>query len=281
MDIDLKWDVSHHKQLQNELRARGYSAKTVKAYCGQVERFFEYRRQNNVRWTDQAVRDYSLYLLDRSCSHAYVNQAISAIKFYLIHVMGYRENVSYVRPKKENQLPTILSLDEIMLMLTAVKKLKHKAIFYVTYSSGLRVGEVVRLRIEDFDRARKTLHIRQGKGKKDRYTLLSDAAYAIVEQYVRLEKPEGWLFPGQEAGRYLTERTVQKIFSQMIGAAGIVKQVSVHSLRHSFATHLLEGGIDIRYNQELLGHQSSRTTERYTHVSVRDVSRIKSPLDQI
>ncbi|XEC97295.1 tyrosine-type recombinase/integrase [Paenibacillus tarimensis] len=168
-----------------------------------------------------------------------------------------------------------------MQILKAIHNLKHKAILYLTYSSGLRVGEVVRLKLQDIDQGRKTLYIRQGKGRKDRLTLLSDTAFKVVQDYLKEEKPGVWLFPGQTEGRHLTERSVQKVFEQALVSSGVKKKVSVHSLRHSFATHLLEGGIDIRYIQELLGHQSSRTTERYTHVSIKDVRRIKSPLEQI
>ncbi len=153
---------------------------------------------------------------------------------------------------------------------------------FLTYSSGLRVSEVVRLRLADLDSERKTVHVRQGKGRKDRLTVLSDGAYEIVLQYIQLEKPgTGWLFPGQYQGSHLTERTLQKVFENAVMNAKIMKKVSLHSLRHSFATHLLEGGIDIRYIQELLGHQSMRTTEIYTHVAIKDVRRIQSPLDRL
>jgi integrase/recombinase XerD len=230
---------------------------------------------------EPTIQQYSLYLLHRKCSHAYVNQAISAIKFYFQKVLQQESSTPYIRPKKENKLPFVLSLDEVILILKATHNLKHKAILYLTYSSGLRVGEVVRLRLQDLDSERKTLRIRQGKGRKDRLTLLSDHAFDIVHHYNQQEKPNPWLFHGQTAGSHLTERSVQKLFERALAASGVKKRVSIHSLRHSFATHLLEGGIDIRYIQELLGHQSSRTTERYTHVSIKDVRRIKSPLDQI
>nr|WP_253300456.1 tyrosine-type recombinase/integrase [Paenibacillus lautus] len=168
-----------------------------------------------------------------------------------------------------------------MLILKALHNLKHRAILYLTYSSGLRVGEVVRLKTQDIDFERKTLRVSQGKGRKDRLTLLSETAMDIVQPYLQQEKPEKWMFPGQHPERHITERTVQKVFEQARTASGIQKKVSIHALRHSFATHLLEGGINIRFIQELLGHQSVRTTERYTHVSVKDIRRIKSPLDQL
>ncbi|WP_206105463.1 tyrosine-type recombinase/integrase [Paenibacillus thalictri] len=164
-----------------------------------------------------------------------------------------------------------------MCILKAVQNLKHRAILYLVYSSGLRVGEVVRLHLQDLDPERKTLLIRQGKGRKDRLTFLSEAAFRIVKAYCRHEKPEIWLFFGQTKGRHLSERSVQKIFEHALKLSGVAKKVSVYALRHSFATHLLEQG----YIQELLGYQSSRTTERYTHVSVKDVRRIQSPLGRM
>ncbi|CAG7639339.1 Tyrosine recombinase XerC [Paenibacillus solanacearum] len=275
------WHDERKTQLKNELVMRGYSSKTVKAYCGQLERFYGYIRSTLEPWSDRTAQRYSLYLLERQCSHAYVNQAISAIKFYMRHVLNQKESAPYVRPKKEKKLPPVLSQHEVKRLLESVHNLKHKAILYLTYSSGLRVGEVVRLRKQDLDHERKTLWVRQGKGRKDRLTLLSEAAYEVVRAYCDHEKPEEWLFPGQMDRRHLTERSAQKVFEHALASAGLTKKVSIHALRHSFATHLLEGGIDIRYIQELLGHQSSRTTERYTHVAVKDVRRIQSPLDQI
>jgi len=158
---------------------------------------------------------------------------------------------------------------------------KHLAILCLLYSAGLRVSQVVRLRLRNLDLERRTMTTRQGKGRKDRVTLLSDIAQVAVERYVSSEPPDDWLFPGQNGRQHLTERSVQKVFEKTRDRAGVRKPGSVHSLRQSFATHLLENGTDFRYIQELLGHQCSRTTERYTHVSIRDVRRIRSPLDGI
>jgi len=280
--MELQWTKESQRKLIDALRLRGYSVKTIKAYEGQVARFFQFAGEAKVAWNSYVVQKYALYLLNQSRATSYVNQAISAVKFYLHHIAGWKEtDVEYVRPKKDKQLPRVLSPDEVKRLLGAVSFLKHKAIMYLTYSSGLRVGEVVRLRVQDVDPERKTLLIRQGKGKKDRITILSDAALELLRRYIASEKPDEWLFPGQNRVGHLTERTVQKAFEQSLIAAGISKRVSVHVLRHSFATHLLEGGTDLRYIQELLGHQSSRTTERYTHVSVKDIRRIQSPLDRL
>lgn len=149
------------------------------------------------------------------------------------------------------------------------------------YSAGLRVSEVVKLKPEDIDTERGLIHIKGAKGRKDRYTILSDTTMETLGLYMNANNPEKWLFPGQKADSHITTRTVQKIFEDTVEQVGIRKGVSVHSLRHSFATHLLESGVDLRYIQELLGHKSSKTTEIYTHVSNKDLSKIKSPLDSI
>ncbi|MCL0077220.1 tyrosine-type recombinase/integrase [Dehalococcoidia bacterium] len=178
-------------------------------------------------------------------------------------------------------MPDILSRQEVLRLLEAVQNPKHRAIMLLTYSSGLRLGEVVRLKIEDIDSARRLIHLRQAKGRKDRYTVLSQVALDALRAYFKQYHPDQWLFPGAQPGRHLHERTVQKVFEQAREMAGIRKNVSVHTLRHSFATHLLESGTDLRYIQELLGHKSSKTTEIYTHVSERDIGRIQSPLDTL
>lgn len=284
LEVILTWNKEELKKLSIELKSRGYSEKTIKAYCGQLHRYFVFLQDGpdfsslNIH----EVKAYTHHLLEQGKSAAYVNQAISAVKFYYEVVCGVQESTigGFVRPKKEKKLPNVLSQGEVLKLLGNITNLKHKSILFLTYSSGLRVGEVVRLRFQDIDIERKTIFIKQGKGKKDRYTLLSDAALAVIQHYIRKDRPKIWLFPGQTSG-HLTERTVQKVFEQALNAAKIKKKVSVHSLRHSFATHLLEGGTDLRYIQELMGHQSVRTTEIYTHVSVKDIRRIQSPLDRL
>ncbi|WP_052339900.1 tyrosine-type recombinase/integrase [Gorillibacterium massiliense] len=274
-------NIFQKQLLKKELILRGYSIKTIKAYCGHVERYFRYLYSPRNQRVGLNLQDYSLTLLNQQLSHAYVNQAISAIKFYFENVLREKETAPYIRPKKENKLPNVLSLNEVMKVIKAPSNIKHKTLLFLAYSSGLRVSEVVRLRLQDFDHERKTLWVRQGKGRKDRLTLLSQTAFEVVQSYLQQQALTTWLFPGQIEGRHLSERSAQKVFEQALANSGVHKKVSIHALRHSFATHLLEGGIDIRYIQELLGHKSSRTTEIYTHVSVKDVRRIKSPLDQI
>lgn len=185
------------------------------------------------------------------------------------------------RPKKEKKLPNVLSKEEVLSVLKSVDNEKHKTILFLIYSAGLRLGEVVRLQINDIDSKRMLIKVIQGKGRKDRYTLLSDVALKQSRKYYSIYKPERWLFPGGKEGSYLTERSVQKIFERACQKAKIRSDVSVHTLRHSFATHLLESGTDLRYIQELLGHSSSKTTEIYTHVTEKKLSNIRSPLDYL
>ena len=176
-------------------------------------------------------------------------------------------------------MPTVLSRQAVEQMLNEVGNLKHRTLLILMYSGGLRVGEVVRLRPEDIDFDRKMVHMRRAKGRKDRYTLLSDLSVALVQSYLREYQPVKWLFPGAKIGRHLTETSVQKIVRTARVKAGIPQHATSHTLRHSFATHLLDAGVGLRYIQELLGHSSSKTTEIYTHVSKKDLGRIQSPAD--
>lgn len=271
------------KMIDDELRLRGYSPKSRKAYTGHVSRFLEWLQKTKDKrsFSLEDIRAYSLWLIDRNTSHSYVNQAVSALKFFLVKVLKRSDAVGELaRPKKEKKLPDVLSTQEVLRILEAVENLKHRAILFLVYSSGLRVSEVVQLKQEDIDTDRNLIHIRQAKGHKDRFSVLSAVAADILSSYIKKYRPDEWLFAGAEDGKHLAIRTVQKIFENACDKAKINKDVSIHSLRHSFATHLLEGGTDLRYIQELLGHNSSKTTEIYTHVSRRDLSRIQSPLDQ-
>jgi site-specific recombinase XerD len=185
------------------------------------------------------------------------------------------------RPKKEKKLPVVLSVEEVGRILSATENLKHHLILTVIYSAGLRVGEVVRLRIEDLDWERKLLRVRAGKGKKDRYTLLASSIAVEVKEYVSRYRPREWLFEGQIPGHAYAIRSAQRVFELAVKAAGIQKKVTIHSLRHAFATHLLEQGTDIRVIQGLLGHASVKTTEIYTHVSNQTLALVRNPIEGI
>jgi integrase/recombinase XerD len=269
--------------MEKELRLRGYSPKTIKAYSGHVRRLAEYYDRALSRLDEKDIKDYLLAMVEeRDCRYSYVQQALSAIKFYYVNIVKKSFIVSALSfPRKERQLPDVLSQSEVAEILSHTTNLKHRTILYLVYAAGLRVGEVVRLKKEDIDDKRKVIKVEQGKGKKDRYTLLSSRAELLLKEYVSIYKPDDWLFEGDIPGRHLTERTVQRVFENSCNKADIKKNVSVHVLRHSFATHLLESGTDLRYIQELLGHSSSKTTEIYTHVSTKDLKKIQSPLDTL
>ena len=184
------------------------------------------------------------------------------------------------RPRKERTLPEVLSEEEVSNLLHVTQNLKHKAILMTIYSAGLRVGEAIALKIKDIDSQRMQIRVEQSKGKKDRYTLLSTKTLEVLRQYVKIYKPKVWLFEGQDGGQY-SERSIQALLKQSLQKTSIKKRVTVHTLRHSFATHLLEHGTDLRYIQALLGHESSKTTEIYTHVTTKGFQLIQSPLDRL
>ncbi|WP_068535834.1 tyrosine-type recombinase/integrase [Paenibacillus glacialis] len=266
----------------NLMTLKGFSPKTKKAYEGHIRRFCQSHAEVILELNESHVHTYVLGLFDQKCSYSYINQALSALKFFLGKVCNRPELVRQLpRPKKEKKLPTVLSVNEVLRIFAELHNIKHKTIVMLTYSSGLRIGEVVRLKLQDLDNERFLVHVRQGKGRKDRVTLLSRSAYEMVCIYVKRERPLDWLFPGADRDRHITERTIQRVFESARDAAGIRKPATVHTLRHSFATHLLEGGTDLRYIQELLGHESIKTTQIYTHVSVKDARKVISPLDQI
>lgn len=279
LDVDpVVWLV----ELEKELTGRRYSPKTIKAYLHYNEDFLKFSGKNPHEVENSDVKDYLFHLVEeKEISTSTLNTAINALKFYYGEVLKRRFAYEIKRPKKDRKLPVVLSQEEVSRILSSVNNIKHKLILMLMYSAGLRVSEVVNLKPEDIDAERKLIHIKGAKGRKDRYTMLSEVVMEALELYLKAYQPEKWLFPGQKSSSHITTRTVQRVFEDAIEKAGIEKDVSVHSLRHSFATHLLESGTDLRYIQELLGHKSSKTTEIYTHVSKKDLSKIKSPLDSI
>ena len=273
------------KEMKRAMVLARYSPKTRKAYLGYARRFAEWTEVLLGRAGTEDVRRYLEYLVEeRNISRTAHSQAVSALRFLFEKVLRRPQVIREIpRPKRSKSLPTVLSRKEVEALLKAVRHPTSRALVMVLYSSGVRVGEVVRLRSEDLDPDRGLLRVKGGKGRKDRYTLLSRRAYEAVKRHLLFQnQTEGpWLFPGDRAGRHVGTRSVQRVVSRAGVRAGIQKRVTPHTLRHSFATHLLESGTDLRYIQELLGHASSRTTEIYTHVSNRDFSRIRNPLDHL
>jgi integrase/recombinase XerD len=229
----------------------------------------------------EVIRSFLSYLLD-DCGYksSSINQVINALRFMYVELYKRPMVLGDVpRPRHEKPLPVILSEEDVRRIFACTQNLKHRCLLMMTYSAGLRVGEVVRLRSEDIDTDRMLIHIRAGKGKKDRYTMLAESMVSTYQEYLRRYVPREYLFEGEGGRRPYSIRSAEEVFLQAVKRAGIEKDVSIHSLRHAFATHLLEQGVDLRYIQELLGHASSRTTEIYTHVSRRDLGRIRSPMD--
>jgi site-specific recombinase XerD len=233
--------------------------------------------------TREDITTYLAYLdKQRDLSSSSMNLAISALKFFYHEVLKKNIVQEQHRPRHDKRLPAVLSGSEIGRLLDMEKNPKHRLLLMLTYSSGLRVSEVVALKKEHIDTSRKTLLIRAGKGRRDRYTLLSDRVAKFVGDYCAIYNIiKGWLFPGIPAHSHLSIRSAQSIFDKALHIAGIQKAISIHSLRHTFATHLLENGTDIKYIQELLGHTSLKTTQRYTHIARRSLLRIQSPLDTL
>lgn len=278
----LKFPPHNFEDLRRELVSRKYSYKTIKGYSYYNKDLIRHARKNPSEIKDEDIKDYLVHLSEeKGCATSTLNQAINALKFYYGTMLKKKFVYEVKRPRKDKKLPIVLSKEEVTKILSSVDNVKHKAILILVYSAGLRVGEVIRLKPEDIDSNRMLIHIKGAKGRKDRYTLLSQKALEILNQYCRKYRPEKWLFGGAKEGRYLSARTADKIFRNACEKAGIKKDVSLHVLRHSFATHLLEGGTDLRYIQELLGHSHSKTTEIYTHVSTKSLGKIMSPLDTL
>jgi integrase/recombinase XerD len=258
-----------------------YSEATVENYLGQFRLFLEFiYPQQAEAISDEDVHRYLVYLAEhRKVAIATQNQAINSIKFYLEHVCKKERKVYYIdRPQKDFKLPTVLSTEEVQKLFSQIKNVKHRCIVFLLYSAGLRMSELLALRWQDFDPDRGVIYVRNGKGKKDRVTLLSQVAHNYLLHYREKYKPQNLVFEGPNQQPY-SARSVNNIIQRAASLAGIVKRVSAHTLRHSFATHMLESGTDLRYIQTLLGHENSKTTERYTHVTKKGFENLVSPLD--
>jgi integrase/recombinase XerD len=271
------------EKMIEKLKAVRYSEKTIEAYKGLFEEFINFYNTRKVdEITEAEIIAYMRYLVqERGISASYQNQSINAIKFYYEKVLGgSRKFYQLERPQKEDKLPTVLSVEEIQKMIGSISNLKHKTMTMLCYSAGLRLSEIINLKIKDIDSERMQIAVRGGKGKKDRYTLLSEKLLPLLRKYFLEFKPAEYLFEGINGGQY-AERSFQNVVKEAAFKAQIKKTVTVHTLRHSFATHLMENGTDLRYIQVLLGHSSSKTTEIYTHMTSKAMSGIKSPLDNL
>lgn len=263
-----------------EMKLRQYSPRTRRSYLKLLRRMLRQLPPGDI--SADLVRAYVVDFVDRDVSIGYHGQLVAAVRFFCGHVLRDRALAGAVPvPKRPRGLPGVLSMPEVRRLLEALTNPKHRLMALLLYSAGLRVGELVRLRVGDLDVDRGLIRVHHGKGRKDRYTLYSEASATAVAHYRALYTPREWLFPGARPDRPISARTVQKVMSAAARRAGIEKHITPHTLRHSFATHLLEQGVDLRYIQELLGHVSATTTQIYTHVSRRELVRIRSPLDML
>lgn len=291
-----RWQISRDTIAPHNLplleRARehmilqGKSKSTIRTYYNELSLFLRDMGQADV--AQLSIEDVKKYLVScsevKKLSENTIHSRMNAMKFLFEQVLKKQQIIySIPRPKKPLQLPKLLNEDELGRLFKAVTNKKHQAILFTTYSSGLRVSEVVQLQLSDIDSERMQIHVRCAKGKKDRYVQLSPILLEILRAYILSckERPKKWLFESSYTGGPYPTRTVQMIFSNAKKAAGIAKEVGIHSLRHSFATHLLEKGTDIRYIKDILGHFNIKTTERYLHVSKKSLVNIVSPLDDL
>ncbi len=265
------------------LELKNYSVNTINNYRNHFIPYLNYFSEKKPSQINkEEIINYLMHLRSsRQLSASEQNQIINAVKFFYEKVLNRpKELYDIPRAKKPFQLPGIFSAEEVRQIIDAANNLKHKSILSLAYAGGLRISEIVNLKISEIDSQRMVINIRQAKGRKDRIVMLSEKLLLMLRDYYKIYKPKEYLFEGQSGGMY-SLRSIQEILKKAKSRAGIKKKGSVHSLRHSFATHLLEGGTDILSIKKLLGHQSLRTTMIYTHVSNEHISKIQSPLDKI
>jgi integrase/recombinase XerD len=277
------------QRMIEDMNLRNLAPRTVQVYVERVAKFAQHYGKSPEKLGAADVRAYLVHLVhNRHVSWSYYNQALCALRFVYNITLGKDWILkSIVCPKQEKKLPVVLSPAEVSQFFQAITNLKHRAILMTAYAAGLRVSEVVALRVEDIDSRRMVIRVRQAKGRKDRYVMLSSRLLDLLREYwkARRRRPElrssPWLFPGQNPDRPMTSKPVHNACKAVREASGLSKRVTVHTLRHSFATHLLEAGTDIRTIQVLLGHRSIKTTALYTHVSTATLEATHSPLDRL
>lgn len=260
-----------------ELKIHDYSPKTIKSYVNALKKYFTHKRENLEQLNVDNIKDFLLNCKDNGVKAKTRNQYLSAIKFYYYRVNGVKDKIEIRFAKRAKNLPVVLNRSEIDEVINAADNQKHKLLLTVAYGAGLRVSEVVNLKVKDINVENLTIHIKSSKGKKDRITVFPICIKESLNRIICAKNSNEYVF-SSERGSKLTTRTAQKIFSKAMKRTSIKKDATFHSLRHSFATHLLENGTDIRYVQELLGHSNIRTTQRYTQVTNPQLQNIKSPL---
>ena len=268
------------ERMIRELELQRKSPLTVDAYVKAVAQLAKHYGRSPDAISVEEVRDYLHYLItDKKAAFSTCNQKLSAIQFFYRHVLGQTDFSLRVPSKRGGRLPEPLSRGEIARILEATLNLKHRALLMTAYGGGLRVSELVRLQPADIHSQRMLIRVNQGKGRKDRYTLLSQRLLEELRAYWRLDRPQPWLFPGRDTSRPLPLNTAKKAFTAAKQRAGIQHGHGIHSLRHSFATHLMEAGVALPVIQRLMGHGSLNTTAKYLHVTSQHLAGVRSPLD--
>jgi integrase/recombinase XerD len=271
------------QRMLEELQRRNYSAGTIRLYLQHVAAFAQHFHRSPDQLGAEEIRQYQLFLIqEKKLAWSSYNQIVCALRFFYAKTLKRPLLLSDIPlPRKVQQLPLILSPEEVARILTAPEHLKSRALLMTIYATGLRRSEVARLRVRDIDSARMTITVHQGKGNRDRVVMLSPLLLDTLRQYWHHQKPKEWLFPGRNPDQPISGNDIFMVFHNAVRRAGISKKVCPHSLRHSFATHLLESGTDLRTIQILLGHRSLKTTSRYLHVSQQHVRATTSPLDRL
>ena len=270
------------QRMIDDMTIRNMSPNTQKVYTYAVANFSAFHGRAPDKLGIEDVRAYRLHLVSRGLKATSINPIIGALRFFYGTTLGQKELADQITfARKEDTLPAVLSQDQVILLLKAEPTAKMRTALTTIYAAGLRVSEVVALTIKDIDSARMVIHIRQAKGRRDRYVMLSEQLLAILRDYWKRERPPHWLFPGPDVSRPVTTRSVQRACRKAADAAGLDKNVTVHTLRHSFATHLLERGVDIRVIQDLLGHRHITATTRYARVAINLIRQIESPLEAL
>ena len=262
---------------ERELRIKNYSSKTIKSYLYGLKEYFSFKVNNLTELDQNNIKNFLLYCEQKQISPQSRNLFLNAIKFYYRNVVKSFQKIEIQSAKKPKSLPVVLARSEVKRILESPRNTKHKLLLSLAYGAGLRVSEVVALKVQDLDFEELTIHIKQAKGQKDRISVMPESLVNDLKNLVAGKAKNDFIFASERGGK-LTTRTAQKVFENALQVSGIKKDATFHSLRHSFATHLLENGTDIRYVQELLGHQNIRTTQRYTQVTNPQLKNIKSPL---
>lgn len=265
------------EQIERELRIRNYSPKTIKSYLYGIKEYFTFKNQDFENLNVENIKNFLLFCEKNAVSPQTRNLFLSAIKFFYLNVVKTNEEIEIRGAKMNKSLPVVLSRPEIEKLLEVTENTKHKLLLSLAYGAGLRVSEVVSLKVQDIDLLELTIHIKQAKGKKDRISVFPERLFSNIGNLMAGKDKNDFVFSSERGGS-LTTRTAQKVFENSLKKSGINKEATFHSLRHSFATHLLENGVDVRYVQELLGHQNIRTTQTYTQVTNPRLKNIKSPL---